>query len=531
MSQDERILPGKVDEKVLPEDPSLAARREELALEEQKVRLKEGLPHLYGRSWYPWAYDYYTSVNRLNFLCAANQISKSSTQIRKCIDWATDTRKWPVLWRHKPRQFWYFYPDKTTLTIEWETKWAEFMPSGEFRDHPKYGWRLEEKDGTPFALHFNSGLIVFFRTYAMKVAHMQGGSVDAIFCDEELPEHMLNELMMRISATQGYFHMVFTATLGQDIWRRTIEPEEFEEEVYPHAFKQQVSLFECMTYMDGSPSPWTTERIQEQIALCSTKAEVQKRIYGKFIVTGGLKYEAFERANNMIKRPPDLETKILKTWHLYGCADYGSGGNEGHPAAISFIAVKPDFRKAIMFKAWRGDGISTTAGDVVLKFLELRGNMSLTSQLYDQSCKDFDTIATGLGEAFQPSEKGHEIGEKIVNDLFKFKMLDLIAGDPEVEKAAAEFTTIKRVTKKKHAKDNLADTARYLACHIPWDFTGVLGKETKEEVMLAKKMREETRSEEDIRRDGFGRMSKKEQDTMEQNLEFDEINALLAGDF
>ena len=120
-------------------------------------------------------------------------------------------------------------------------------------------------------------------------------------------------------------------------------------------------------------------------------------------------------------------------------------------------------------------------------------------------------------------------GEKIVNDLFKNKMLDLIAGDPEVEKMAAEFTTLKKTTAKKHAKDNLADTARYLACHVPWDFTGVIGKPTTKEAEMAKKAREDNRSEEDLRRDGFGRMSKSEQDQMEMMAEFEEINALLEG--
>ena len=341
----------------------LELKQEELALEEAKQRLIEGLPFLYAFPWYEWAWDFYTSTNRLNFLCAANQISKSSTQIRKCINWATDMSLWSQLWRSRPQQFWYFYPSKDLLTIEFETKWKQFLPAREFKNDPVYGWKEIWKDKALFGIYFNSGIKVFFKTYAQKVETMQAGSVDAVFCDEEMPVHLLNEIMFRISATNGYFHMVFTATLGQDYWRRVIEPNTKEEEVYPEAWKRQVSLYDCLRYLDGSPSPWTPDRIAKQQALCSTKAEIQKRIYGKFVVVGGLKYETFDRSKNMSPNHP-----LPKTWNIYGGVDIGSGGKEGHPSACCFVAVAPDYRSGRVFRAWRGDDVRTTAGDPVKKF-------------------------------------------------------------------------------------------------------------------------------------------------------------------
>ena len=92
-----------------------------IELKEAELELKRGLPHLYGYPWYSWALDFFESREKLNFLCAANQISKSSTQIRKCIDWATAQEKWQDLWpaaTEKPNQFWYLYPTANQASIE-----------------------------------------------------------------------------------------------------------------------------------------------------------------------------------------------------------------------------------------------------------------------------------------------------------------------------------------------------------------------------------------------------------------------------
>ena len=86
------------------------------------------LPHRYGYPWYGWARSFYESRQHESFLCAANQIGKSSTQIRKMIEWAGNKKLWPKLWTTEPRQFWYLYPNKDTATIEVDLKWIpEFL--------------------------------------------------------------------------------------------------------------------------------------------------------------------------------------------------------------------------------------------------------------------------------------------------------------------------------------------------------------------------------------------------------------------
>jgi hypothetical protein len=382
------------------------------------------------------------------------------------------------------------YPSQKVVEIEFETKWKKFLPKNEYKTHPIYGWESEKIEGRLAAIHFNSGVHVYFKTYSQKVTDLQSGTVDALFCDEELPFHLYSELNARLTASSGYFHMVFTATIGQDEWRRAMEVDtlgEDEEEFLPDAFKKCVSLYECQEYENGALSPWTDEKIKQVIARCANHNEILRRVQGRFVVDkGSLKYPTFDYKRHMKEKH-----HVPKTWLIYGGVDVGSGDAEkevgkektGHPAAIAFIAVDPTFRQGRVFLAWRGDGIITTAGDVVVKYQELvkENHLQVTDQVYDWGSADFFTIANRLGLGFKKANKSHEEGESILNTLFKNDMLYLYR-DPETEKLAKELTSLKKSTKKRFAKDDLSDVIRYIAVQIPWDFTAITGDEVIEAI-------------------------------------------------
>ena len=469
--------PGLTNQGLLTIEPSMS-EDEELAAREHNAVLQDGLPFLYGWPWYRWARTFFESANKEgNFLCAANQISKSSTQIRKAIHWATDTNLWPDLWLRKPSQFWYLYPTQKQVNAEFETKWKLFLPTGSYKDDPYYGFTVEKYRGDILAIHFNSGVHIYFKTYMQNAASLQSGTCDAIFCDEELPEDLYAELKFRTTASDGYFNMVFTATLGQEFWRKVMEPEKGEEETFPGAHKQTVSLYDAMTYEDGRVSQWTMERIKQIEAQCPTANDVLKRVYGKFIVIGGRKYESFD-----IKRHVKPKHPLSKNWVIYAAVDPGSGGRN-HPPAILFLAVKPDYRQGRFFLGWQGDdGKNYTNGDVFEKYVEMKKEHKLvvTQAWYDWSSKDFHLIAERNGEAFSKAEKDHEIGVDVLNTLFKNDML-AIYEDPELQKLAAQLASLKATTLKRNADDDLADCARYSAAKVPWDWTAITGATLEEE--------------------------------------------------
>lgn len=437
---------------------------------QRKKEIVEGLPHLYGFKHYTWSRQFFESHNKMNLLCAGNQLSKSSTQIRKCIEWATNPKLWKVLWPGRtPRIFWYFYPSIDVAKVEVEKKWIpEFLPRGRYKDDMVRGWRLDATKRETNAIHFNSGISVYFKYYSQEAINLQSSTVDAIFTDEEIPVDYYNELLARTFASDGYFHMVFTATLGQELWQRAIEGVG-DKEMFKDAFKLQVSMYDCQFYEDGSPGAYDLEKIKRVEEKCTSEAEIQKRVHGKFIADSGRKYYAYSASRHYMKKFP-----IPVDWKLYGGVDIGSGGSGGkdaHPGAICFVAVRPDYQFGVVYRAWRGDSEATTAGDILNRFIELRDQDQLTLQIFDQNAKDFGTIAGRIGESFCKAEKSHEIGEQVVNTLFKNDMIMLFDDDPEIAKLGSELQSLQKSTPKNRAKDDLADAFRYAVVKIPWDFS------------------------------------------------------------
>lgn len=472
-----RTPPSKSNLDPFLQSEELKDKLEILALKERQVKLREGLPFLHGWKWYPWARKFFECTDKLALLCAANQISKSSTQIRTCLDWGTNEALWTTLWGRPPVQFWYLYPTSKQATAEFETKWQQFLPKGEYKESGPYAWKSEYKNKEIHSIHFfNAGVRIYFKTYSQDVMSLQTGTCDAIFCDEELPVELYEELMFRISASNGYFRMVFTATIGQDFWRQVMEPGPEEEERLPGAHKQVVSMYDCMFYEDGTPSHWTEDKIQMVIDRCRSQNDIQKRVYGRFIMDdSGRKYEHFDIKRHMKQAHP-----LPPTWIIYGATDVGSGGKKGHPAAIAFVGVNPEHTDGRVFFGWRGDGQETTASDVVIKFIEFKRehNIRPALQFYDWGCKDFHTIASRMGESFLPADKSHERGEQVMNDLFKNDML-MIYDTVELRKLAQELMALRKDTAKNKAKDDFADALRYAVTRIPWNWS-VISKRARE---------------------------------------------------
>jgi len=445
----------------------LALKKYELALLEKKQALLDELPHIYGQKFYKWQREYFESRNHMNLLCSANQIGKSSINIRKCIEWATNTKLWPELWTSKPKQFWYMYPSKDMATTEFENKWVEQMPRGlQAKKHP-YGYEIERDKGDIYAIHFYSGVHVYFKSYAQDKKYLQGSTIFATFADEEMPENIFDEIMFRLAATGGYFHMVFTATLGQRLWWDAME-EKGEKEKFTTAWKKQVSMYDCTEFEDGSPGVWSVERIREQEAKCKNRNEVLRRIYGRFVTDEGLKYPTFDPSKHF--KPYHT---IPDSWVKYAAIDYGSGGVSGHKAAILFLAVHPNLKAGRVFLAWRGSRDNTTAGDVIKKYMEMRqGMQNLVKTVYDPACKDLAEIGSRVGLSLTAANKKHQTGEDILNTLFKNNMLMLYDTD-EIRKLGSELTNLRQTTHKQHAEDDLADCLRYVAMEPPWDFSDI----------------------------------------------------------
>jgi hypothetical protein len=75
-----------------------------------------------------------------------------------------------------------------------------------------------------------------------------------------------------------------------------------------------------------------------------------------------------------------------------------------------------------------------------------------------------------MGLSFMAAEKRHDIGEQVINTLFKNKML-VIFDTPENEPIIRELSTLILGQDKRQAKDDSVDSMRYGITNIPWDWT------------------------------------------------------------
>jgi hypothetical protein len=480
----------------------LKLKERELELWKAEVQKQKDLPHLYSeKKLYKWALDFIETNHKECYICGANQISKSSTLIRKCITWATEPERWPALWKTQPNLFWYLYPDADTATSEFDTKWQEWLPQGTMKDDPQYGWVADYQNKKIKNVYFNSGITLSFKYYTQDVANLQAGSVYAFFADEEIPTSILPELNARLNATDGYANYGFTATLGQEYFFNIIEGDD-----KPEAWKKQVSLYDCMEYWDGTQSLWDEGKIQRAIARCASKKEVARRIYGKFVKDddSDLLIPKFSEEKNVVPAHP-----LPKNWLIYGGIDSGSGTSDAksrkynHAAAFVFVAVSPDFRMARIFGGRKLSGIQTTAADILQHYRNYikENNINPVQQTYDWADADLYTIATRQGMSLVKADKDRKSGFQLMNTLFDRGVLKIFDTD-ELRPLIQEILNLSKHTSKRHRsiEDDYTDCTRYALKIIPFDWTFLNEMEfaldkVQEEKLLAPKTQLDLRRE------------------------------------
>lgn len=444
--------------------------------EAEVAAYKDQLPHLYGFKFFKWSREFWESTNRYTFLTCSNQSGKSIISIRKNVRIATDTKLWLKCFKDmsgkpiKPGYGLYFYPTLKLATMEFRNKWVtQVLPRGEMKKHPIYGWQAEYKDGEIYCIHFNIGTKIYFLSYSIQVSALQAMSPHWVSADEEMPQGLWGEISARLMATKGLFSLVCTPTLGEELWRGV-----FELNKMPNATVIKATMYDTVTFEDGSPGLRSVAEIEDFKAKLPTTRDIDIRVYGKFAKAEGLVYPTFDAHKLLVPPLPEA-----LTWPVYVAVDVGSGG-QAHPAAITFIAVRPDMREARVVRTWRGDRTTnTTSVDILRKYQHLKVGLNIAQAYYDYQSSEFGLQAQAAGEPFLRAEKSHELGEDKLNTMFKHALL-LIEADESDESINPdgkyhyqtlidELQTLKVGIRKTKAIDDQIDSLRYAAVKIPID--------------------------------------------------------------
>jgi hypothetical protein len=438
---------------------------------EHEIELRRRLPHRYSMKFFPWQREWFDCREKVQVLTAANQVGKSLCMMRKTIECAINQELWMQMLPEsgeRSKTLWYLYPTREMAMAEFNDKWRPMLPP---KDDPEYGWTLIKPDkASPIVTFDHIGSSIHFKTYSQGATYLQAGSVGFLAADEELPEELIPELQSRVAATNGYMVFGFTATLGQQIWKSIVE----ERTMWPDAWVRQISLYDCLEYEDGSPTMWTHERIKARIDQCTTKAEVQRRVFGKFVKDEGLRFPQFDREIHLAPEHP-----VPKDWEVWSGVDYGSGGERGHPASIVFTAVSPDYRQARVIRSWRGDKIATTAEDIIDTWEEMKSTIHnrVVATYYDYAAADLGMIAERRGLPWMRADKSRDSGNSVLAALLKSKAIKFYIPHEgsvvpsiylEGFKLAQELESLGQKVDKVRDKDDLCDAARYSIVKIPF---------------------------------------------------------------
>ena len=145
--------------------------------------------------------------------------------------------------------------------------------------------------------------------------------------DEEAPEHIFNENMLRLLDTDGHWWMTMTPLLGvtwlYDKFKMDEHPDE-ESYVEGNVYISRINTLENPNLSKAAIAS-TFEGMSED--------EIKSRQEGRFVEVGGLVFKNFDKSLHVIEPtiPP-------KTWEWYMSLD--SGWN--NPTAILWHAVSPE---------------------------------------------------------------------------------------------------------------------------------------------------------------------------------------------
>lgn len=435
---------------------------------------------------YLWQLKHINSTARMTFSCAANQVGKSVANWIRLLRFCYLRSYWDKFFcGQKPPPFWYFYPSASISTAEIKEKYIKnYFPHPDLKDHERWGYKINQDKKVIHSIEFATGTSVYFKNYTQIPDNLQTATLGGVFGDEEMPEKIFDELIFRgVSRENFYYNNVFTATLGQEYLRKTIEVKG-DGELFPDAMKQQITMFDCLKYADGTPSRvFTKEKIAQTIAACTSPEQVQRRVYGRFVLSENRKFHAFNIDRNVEKGHP-----IPSKWLIYAGIDWGSGGDTGHPSALVYLGVSTDFKKGRVFLTWRGDGIPTTQGDLVTKHVQLTKDLNVLDAAYDYSATDVGTIASRIGISLTKADKSRDTSVELINTLFKNNQLKIYTGDgySANEKLVSEL--IGALNHGPKTKDDLIDALRYAVTLVPWQFEMQLADDSKEEITQGRKL-------------------------------------------
>jgi len=282
----------------------------------------------YGEKPYPEQLRFHKSTKRGRFISGGNRGGKSDAEVVESIYWATDTHpylKRPGSWGSGPIQLRFVVVD-VAKGIEQIIlpKMKRWIP----RSYLKDGDWSKSWDATNYILTFENGSTIDFVTWGMDMMKLGGVPRHGIFFDEEPPQNIFNESMMRLIDYNGFWVIAATPIKGMGwtfdlLWEPALEGKAEEIDTFSLSAEQnpyiQADDDDMNFYMMGM-----------------NKEERDIREKGSFVARSGLVFPDF--AQNINQYLVDFGPgDVPKDWAVYASVDHGLN----NPTAWLWHAVSP----------------------------------------------------------------------------------------------------------------------------------------------------------------------------------------------
>jgi phage terminase large subunit-like protein len=259
---------------------------------------------------------------------------------------------------------------------------ARWLPKSELRGG---SWdSAYQRDG--HTLHFANGSFIEFMSYEQSIEKFAGTSRHFIWFDEEPPEDIFTECLLRLLDTGGSWWMTMTPVEGMT-WTYDNIYERSRED--PNLFVVEVD-----TTMNPHVNPGEIE-----ILLAGLTAEERKaRLHGQYVQRGGLIYPSFREQFHVIKSfaPRTLGSK----WLHFAAMDHGIN----NPTAWLWMAVDEEGRIVVYDEHYQsGWVVKQHASAVLLREASL--GIPTAYRVGDPSIRNTDPI-TGTSVLLEYIEHG-----------------------------------------------------------------------------------------------------------------------------
>lgn len=299
----------------------------ELALDELDSSVRKPNILAYGQKDYPEQKRFHMTAKRGRFLSGGNRGGKSDAEVVEAIWWATNTHPYiprPESWGNGPLNIRFVVVDIAKgveqIVLPKIKRWAttSMLVDGSFDK----SW-----DAKNLIFTFSNGSTIDFVTWGMDLMKLGGVPRHLIFFDEEPPQHIFNESMMRLIDYNGWWVIAATPTKGMGwtydlLWEPALANPDGEVATFQLSAEQN-------PYIEAEDDD------MDFYMMGMDKEEREVREKGSFVARSGLVFPTFAQSSELYIRPQYLPPK---DWEWYMSIDHGWN----NPTAILWHAVAPN---------------------------------------------------------------------------------------------------------------------------------------------------------------------------------------------